>query len=265
MLQNTLFKDLIDELHPYLQYLTFYFQGEPYLNKGFLEMVKYASDKNIYTATSTNGHYLNKDNSLKTVQSGLDRLIISIDGTTQETYSSYRKGGQLKKVIQGSKNIIEAKRHLQSRKPFTIFQFLVVQPNEQQIEEVQSLAKEIGIDQVKFKTAQIYDYKYGSDLIPKNDKYSRYKANPDGTYSIKNQLLNQCWKMWHSCVITWDGSVVPCCFDKDATHSFGNVAEDGFSNIWNGRRYKEFRNAILKSRKEVDICANCSEGTRVWA
>ena len=97
MLQNDFFTKTIDDIHKELLYLIFYFQGEPYLNPDFLKMVKYASDKNIYTATSTNAHYLNDEAAKKTVESGLDRLIISIDGTTQEVYQQYRVGGNLEK------------------------------------------------------------------------------------------------------------------------------------------------------------------------
>ena len=93
-------------------YLIFYFQGEPFLNTKFLELVKYAATKKIYTATSTNAHYLNDAVAKKTVESGLDRLIISIDGTTQETYESYRIGGKLEKVIEGTKNIIKWKKNI---------------------------------------------------------------------------------------------------------------------------------------------------------
>ncbi|HRB92899.1 MAG TPA: SPASM domain-containing protein, partial [Chitinophagales bacterium] len=73
------------------------------------------------------------------------------------------------------------------------------------------------------KTAQVYDYENGNELIPENEQYSRYRKNSDGTYSIKNSLENSCWKLWHSCVITWDGKVVPCCFDKDAQHQLGDL------------------------------------------
>ena len=100
MLQQNFFKDTIDQLHKDLWYLVFYFQGEPYLNPSFLDMVKYASQKKVYTATSTNAHYLNDENAKRTIESGLDRLIISIDGTTQEVYQQYRVGGQLHKVIE---------------------------------------------------------------------------------------------------------------------------------------------------------------------
>ena len=88
-------------------YLVFYFQGEPYLNPQFLDMVKYASGKKIYTATSTNAHYLNEANAKKTIESGLDRLIISIDGTTQDVYQQYRVGGNLEKVLEGARNVVK--------------------------------------------------------------------------------------------------------------------------------------------------------------
>lgn len=264
MLQNDFFRKTIDEISPELLYLIFYFQGEPYLNPSFLEMVKYASGKGIYTATSTNAHYLTDENARKTVESGLDRLIISIDGTTQDVYTQYRVGGNLEKVIQGAKNIVKWKKELKSKTPFVFFQFLVVKPNEHQIEDIKKLAAEIGVDQVRFKTAQVYDYEEGNRLIPTIDKYSRYRQNEDGTYAIKNKLGNQCWRLWHSPVITWDGLVVPCCFDKDAQHRLGDLKKDSFKTLWHDESYIRFRTQIMDSRKNIDICANCSEGTKVW-
>src|SRR6186713_3713725 len=181
MLERNFFKETIDQLHKQLLYLVFYFQGEPFLNPDFLVMVKYASSKKIYTATSTNAHYLNDDNARRTIESGLDRLIISIDGTTQEVYEQYRVGGNLSKVIEGTKNIIKWKKELKSKTPFIVFQFLVVKPNEHQIEDVKKLGKEIGVDAVWFKTAQVYDYeKDPNKLIPTIDKYSRYKKTETG-------------------------------------------------------------------------------------
>lgn len=257
-------KKIIDELAPYLSYINFYFQGEPFINPNFLEMVNYAASKNIYTATSTNAHFLNDAMAKKTVESGLDRLIISIDGTTQETYEQYRIHGDLDKVLTGTKNVVAWKKKLNSSTPHLIFQFLVVRPNEHQIEEAKKIAKDIGVDEIKFKTAQVYDYKNGNPLIPQNEYYSRYKKQKDGTYRIKNELLNQCWRMWSSAVVTWDGSVVPCCFDKDAKHQLGNVAFQSFQSVWKSPLYHSFRSKILTDRNSIDICQNCTEGSKVY-
>jgi len=265
MLKQDFFRQTIDEIHKELLYLIFYFQGEPYLNPQFLEMVRYASSKNIYTATSTNAHYLTDEAARKTVESGLDRLIISIDGTTQDVYKQYRVGGNLDKVLEGARNIVKWKKELNSKTPFVFFQFLVVKPNEHQVEEIKKLAKEIGVDEVRFKTAQIYDYASDpNQLIPETSKFSRYKKNGDGVYTPKNKLANHCWKLWHANVITWDGLVVPCCFDKDAMHRLGNLKHESFKTIWHNENYKQFRSDLMKSRKNIDICANCSEGASVW-
>lgn len=265
MLEKDFFRQTIEDIHKHLLYLIFYFQGEPYLNRDFLEMVKFASGKGLYTATSTNAHYLTDEAAKKTVESGLDRLIISIDGTTQEVYQQYRVGGNINKVIEGAKNIVKWKKILNSKKPFVFFQFLVVRPNEHQVKEIKALAKEVGVDEIRFKTAQVYDYKSDPNkLIPVNEKFSRYKKNANGEYISKNKLTNKCWKLWHANVITWDGLVVPCCFDKDATHRLGNLKMQSFKEIWNNDNYRQFRRELTSSRKNIDICANCSEGVSVW-
>ena len=259
------FRQAIDDLSRSLIYLIFYFQGEPYINPRFLEMVNYAHRRGLYTITSTNGHFLDEENARKTVESGLDRLIISVDGTTQEVYESYRKGGNLEQVLQGARNVVAMKKKLASSKPHLIFQFLVVRPNEHQISEVYQLAREIGVDEVKLKTAQVYNYQNGNPLIPEDERYARYQRQSDGTYRVKNHLLNHCWKLWHSCVITWDGKVVPCCFDKDAHHQLGDLKAQGFAELWQGAAYQAFRRELLKGRGQIDICTNCTEGCKVWA
>lgn len=263
-LKTDFFRKTIDQVAAQLIYLIFYFQGEPYINPDFLKMVNYAHKKGLYTITSTNGHFLTDANCQETIKSGLDRIIISLDGTTQETYESYRKGGSLEKVLEGTRNLIRWKKELKSSTPHIVLQFLVVKPNEHQIPEVHALADKMGIKDVKLKTAQIYDYEHGNSLIPTMDKYSRYALQQDGTYKIKNELLDHCWKLWHACVITWNGMVVPCCFDKDATHQLGNLKSDNFMEIWQGNSYNSFRSRLLKGRDQIDICNNCTEGCKVW-
>lgn len=265
MLEADFFRRTIDDIHRELLYLIFYFQGEPYLNPAFTEMVRYASAKGIYTATSTNGHYLTSEHARRTVESGLDRLIISIDGTTQDVYEQYRVGGRLEKVLAGAREVVRWKRVLGSRRPFVVFQFLVVRPNEHQIGEVRRLGREVGVDDVWLKTAQVYDYANDPNgLIPTLSRYSRYRTDADGRREPKNRLDNHCWKLWHANVITWDGLVVPCCFDKDATHRLGDLRRDRFRDVWRSAEYRAFRSRLMGGRKNIDICSNCSEGTRVW-
>ncbi|MDX1667072.1 MAG: radical SAM/SPASM domain-containing protein, partial [Saprospiraceae bacterium] len=251
------FRKTIDELQRELLYLIFYFQGEPYLHPRFLDMVTYAREKKIYTITSTNGHFLSEENARRTVESGLDRIIISIDGTTQEVYEQYRREGNLETVLEGARRLVRYRRELSSVTPHIVFQFLVVRPNEHQIPEVYRLAREIGVDEVKLKSAQLYEYENGHPLMPTRLRYSRYAPNGDGSYRLKYPLLDHCWKLWHACTISWDGQVLPCCFDKDARHALGDLKETSFDRIWKGKAYASFRRRLLKGRAEIDICANC--------
>lgn len=245
-------------------YINYYFQGEPFLHPQFLDLIKAAKQHRIYTATSTNAHFIDRQKAEAIVSSGLDRLIISIDGLTQETYSAYRVNGQLNKVIEAASHLVAAKKQLKRPNPFLIFQFLVVKANEHEIGELQELAKAIGIDEVRFKTAQLYDYENGNALIPENEKYSRYIKKSDGTYRVKFKGGDHCWRMWSSAVLTWDGQVVPCCFDKDAHHTLGTLETDSFKAIWNSGHYRSFRNQVLADRNAIAICTNCSEGAEVW-
>jgi len=259
----TVFKNIIDQVYRKTFYLSLYFQGEPYLHPELFTLISYARSKKMYVATSTNGHFLNEVNCAQTIDSGLNKLIVSIDGTTQETYEKYRIGGHLDSLIQGLQTLVNMKKELKSNLPLIEIQFIVFKHNEHQIDDIKKLAKQKGIDRISIKRAQIYDFRTGNISIPENNKYSRYKKTKEGTYVLKSKLYNHCWRSWHSCVITWDGLVVPCCFDKDAFHVSGNISDSSFQEIWKGTPFKQFREHILKNRKGIEICTNCIEGTKI--
>ena len=209
--------------------------------------------------TSTNAHFLTDNLARKTVESGPDKIIISLDGIDQETYEKYRVGGALEKVIKGTMNLVKWKKALKSRRPLIVLQFIVFSTNEHQVPHVKKLARELGVDKLEMKTAQVYNYEEGNPLIPQNESYSRYKKGKDGLFRIDNPLNNHCLRMWRGCVITWDGLVVPCCFDKDATHRLGDLKTEKFHEIWRGEAYDDFRKKLFSARKEIDICRNCTE------
>jgi radical SAM protein with 4Fe4S-binding SPASM domain len=259
MLDQKLFEKTIDELSGHLSYLHLYFQGEPYLHPRFLDMVRYADQKRIFTATSTNAHFLNKENIHKTLASGLKQLIVSVDGTTQEVYENYRIGGRLEKVTKGISELISYRNSLGNSFPQVILQFLVTGVNEHQIPEVQQLASRLAVDELQLKTTQIYNFEEGSPLIPQNLQYSRYIPDGKGKWKLKKSIDNKCWRMWQGAVVTWDGKVVPCCFDKDASHVMGNVENGNFHLIWNNKLYNSFRKQLLKDRSQIAICKNCTE------
>ncbi|MEI6754643.1 MAG: radical SAM/SPASM domain-containing protein [Paludibacter sp.] len=253
-----LFKRLIDELKPTLTHLILYFQGEPLLNKHLHELIEYAHTARIFTSTSTNGQLLTKDNARLLVLSGLDKLIVSVDGTTQETYEKYRIGGKLIKAIEGIRHINYWKEELDSVTPMVEIQFLVLKSNEHQMKEMRKLSKDLKADRLAFKTAQLYNFENGSDRMTSFDRYSRYKRKKDETFKLKGNQPNRCFRLWSGGVVNAKGEVLPCCYDKMSEYSFGNIAYKGYSICRHSHKASDFRNKILQNRKQVEICRNCT-------
>lgn len=264
-LNTTLNQNILNQVSKHVFYINYYFQGEPFLNPAFLSFIKQAKAKKIYTSTSTNAHFIDDKKAKEIIDSGLDRLIISLDGMTQKTYENYRVNGQIDKVFSAIQVLQRAKKESHTSKPHLILQFLVVRQNEHEISELESFAKECGIDDVRLKTAQFYEYKNGNSLMPTDESYSRYKKLKDGTYQLKYKLGNHCWRMWSGSVVTWDGKIVPCCFDKDAQHTLGDLQVNSFLSIWKSNPYQSFRLKVFKNRNQIEICQNCSEGAQIWS
>jgi radical SAM protein with 4Fe4S-binding SPASM domain len=254
------FRKIIDELHKDASYLLLYFQGEPFLHPELLKMISYSSSKKLFTVTSTNGHFIDVQNAEKLVESGLDMLVVSTDGTTQEVYEKYRKGGNLETVKQGIRNLVKAKKEKKSGLPFIVLQFLVMKHNEHQMEEIVRVGNELGVDFTELKSAQFYNFENGHPMLPVNKHFSRYAQAGDGKWKIKSRFPNHCWRIWSSAVVTTSGDVVPCCFDKEAQYIMGNIKEHSFKEIWNGEKYRNFRKQLLNERKQIAICRNCTEG-----
>ncbi len=127
---------------------------------------------------------------------------------------------------------------------------------------VRKYCKEVGVDKLVFKTMQISSYENAVKFLPSNKKYRRYILE-NNSFRIKNEIKNHCFALWRTSVITWDGRVVPCCFDKDAQNEIGVVNGRAFSDIWHSEKYSNFRGKILSNRKSVSMCTNCTEGLKV--
>jgi radical SAM protein with 4Fe4S-binding SPASM domain len=250
-----LYKRVISELTPYLLYVNLYFQGEPMMHPGFFSFPGFSGD--IFTVVSTNGHFLSAENSEKLARSGLRKLIVSLDGMDQETYSEYRKNGDFGKVIEGIRNVSEAIAGMRSPLKLEI-QFLVNKFNEHQIAGAKRLAAETGA-KLRLKSMQVIDPRDSGRWMPVADKFRRY-TEANGTFRIRNRLPDRCMRLWFNPVVTWDGKVIPCCFDKDAEFVMGDLKNESFRSVWNGAAYKDFRKRLLSGRNKISICMNCTSG-----
>ncbi len=250
-----LFSKIISELEPYLFYATLNFQGESMMHPEFFSFIRRSGK--INTTVSTNGHFLSAENAAGIVESGLDKLIVSLDGTDQATYSSYRINGNYAAVIEGIGNVYYENKKAGFPLKLEI-QFLVNKRNENQIESARRLAREMK-GSFRLKSMQVINEEAFETWLPSAGRYSRYKKK-NGRYLIKNSLPNRCARLWLNPVITWDGKVVPCCFDKDAEYIMGDLSEESFRDIWSSPKYRIFRRSVLSGRYMNDICRNCTSG-----
>ena len=258
------FKKIIDEMGGTIFYLLLYQQGEPFINKDFLKFVEYAKKNRIFVTTSTNAHYFNPETAQRTVTSGLDSVIVSIDGSDQESYEIYRVDGNLEKVKKGVRNLVREKIKQNSKTPLIYIQFIVMRHNEHQITEMKNLTKDLGADKLLIKTVQVETLKEANEWLPGEKDLRRYQLEGD---LLKPKRIGRgpCPRPWTSSLINWDGSVVPCCFDKNGKHTFGSFQkENEFDKIWHSRKYENFRTKMLTERSALDICSNCSQGLRLY-
>lgn len=99
-----LFRKIVDENRDAIELLLPFGAGEPLMNPRIFDMIAYCKRAGIKTELSTNATLLNREMSLKLLDSGLDYLILAFDGATPEVYEKYRKGAKFEKVRQ---NILE--------------------------------------------------------------------------------------------------------------------------------------------------------------
>jgi radical SAM protein with 4Fe4S-binding SPASM domain len=255
------FKKVMDELGRYLIHLDFCNWGEPLLNKDIYRMVKYAKQYSIDTKIDSNFNHFSEKDAEEMVLSGLDKLIVSLDGVTPDTYAKYRIGGDFNKVMGHLKLLLKKRKELGRSTPYISWQFLVFRHNEHEIDEVKKIVKDLGVDHLGITKAFIGN----QDWIPLNEEYSNYKKE-----KTQDNLTSEYFKLpqericnwpWEAIAINPNGSVSACCSVEDEKDDFGNIFENSFKDVWNNDKYRQARRFIkdgIRPGKEIsNICIGC--------
>ncbi len=261
-------RDLWERIHSQIKdsafVIQFYFQGEPLLNKDLPLMIREAHDAGLYTIVSTNAQAMTPEIAKALVSAGLDRIIISMDGLTQESYSAYRVGGSLNQCKAALRYLREAKK--KDSLPFreglgvgsslTIeLQVLRLKSNEHEWRAFRKEYKALGADRLVFKTAQLYDYRHGHPLMPSEPRYRRYEQHADGLWYRKPLGKGCCFRVWSGVVIAANGDVLPCCYDKDHAHAYGNLRTASLRELFSGPAARTFRTQAMQETPK--ICQEC--------
>jgi MoaA/NifB/PqqE/SkfB family radical SAM enzyme len=234
-----LFRRIIEEAGRYLYRIQFYDYGEPFINKRLLQMISIATEHGIGSQVSSNFSFnFSNDFYRSIVESGLEHLIIAMDGLDPATYSQYRVHGKYELVEAGMRAIIDWKRRLGRQTPFVEWQFIVFDHNRHQVDAVKTMARRIGVDRLCLK----YDARAESKTW--------YTADRLTDKTVRSVRLNSCLWLWGAMLISSDGIVSPCC---NAGHSenIGDLTTTPLANLWNSPRMMELRACVRGGGRSV--------------
>lgn len=252
------YRRVIDQVKDYVCLVVFWSWGEPFFHRDAFRMIRYAKDCNLLVHTSTNGHFFtSREEAKRLIESGLDSMIIAVDGLDQTTYERYRKGGQLSRVLNSLKNVIAERAAAGVKHPYITFRFIVMRHNEHQLGSVKDFAEQLGVDAVTFRSAvtERGHINLESALAPVSEEFQQYdyRGTP-GKESRVRRYASYCHRPYANLTIFSNGDVVSCENDYNATFQFGNVSDGDLESILSSVKAKTF---FMKFRNNLDSIAFC--------
>jgi radical SAM protein with 4Fe4S-binding SPASM domain len=236
------------------------FQGEPMMHPGFFSIAELFRGMN--PMISTNGHYLDRESCIRLAGSPLRKIIVSYDGVSPGAYAIYRRGGDHALVTEGIRMLTSAVRERKSDLK-VVLQFLLHRHNEHEVRAAAAFAASVGAG-FRIKSMQLLDPERAGEWMPSDSRKARYVPGSGGAQPATVTPSAGCLRMWTSAVITADGDVVPCCFDKNSAHAMGNLHRSTFREIWQGEEYRTFREQVMRDRRLTDMCSSCPQGSNLF-
>lgn len=243
---------LMDELGPSLLTVSLWGWGEPLLNKELPEMIRCSREYGVFVSVSTNAYAMDREWAGRLIDSGLDYIILSVDGATDETYTRYRGKNRFDRVTENIRTLQEERRRRGVRHPFTNLQFIVMRDNEHEVPLVRELARDLGVDKLSLKKVGLIDDSERETTLPRDELYIHR------IYKVGQLDDRPCSRPWNTPLITARGDVIVCCGDIRYVHNFGNVFDKGsFREIWNCRQFRDFRRKVIENINQIAVCRHC--------
>lgn len=259
------FKKIIDDIKDFVHVVLVYNSNEPLLNPDIFKMVRYAHENDLYTEISTNATLLNEEKTKQLFESGLDKIILDLDGVSKQSYEQFRVGANFETVMKNIRYICQQKQTLKSNKPFIGLQFILNKLNQHEVKDIKKLASELKVDRLSVKTFALGEYAYSREEIkdlsekffPDSQKYQqKIRYNKEGDrLKIKNPP-KKCILANSHFVILADGRVSMCCYDLDGKYIYGNIFSKSFKDIWFDPKIKEMRK--MAENRGYPLCKLCS-------
>jgi MoaA/NifB/PqqE/SkfB family radical SAM enzyme len=254
------FERILDEVGRWLYKLRFYSWGEPLLHEDIYSMIAMAAERNISTEMSSNFLKFQSSDAGKMIDSGLELLIISMDGATEQTYKHYRQGGDFQRLVENVRALTDAKKEAGSRFPTVELQLIAMRHNEHEIDDMERMANELGADKFRVVpvTLNTKDPGQVENWLPQSQRLSRYdyKTLDDKIYTRRGT----CPWLWRSAVVNWDCTMSPCCVFEGPKSEMGSLVANSFLEVWNNESYQAARGVFNRDRTgaaKPNICTRC--------
>ena len=251
-MSNALLERIIDQAAFFEDPTWLHWFGEPLMNPHIFDHIEIAKRRINNLGISTNATLLRPQAQINLLNSGLDTIIIAIDGATKEVYENVRKSDrfEFEQVRTNAEQFLALRRERGQKKPFVILSIIAMDLTSPDLNAFRDHWASRGADQVIFKPYANWGGQY-SDVI---DDLGAIKPRA----SSVSPRAHPCKLMWKSLVVAWDGKVIPCCYDYDTKMVMGDLTNQTIEEIWNGPSYVALRQAELEGRNNSALCANCT-------
>jgi pyruvate-formate lyase-activating enzyme len=250
MLDISLAESFIEKLTPYLISASFYNWGEPLLHPQIDTLVRMCHERNIFTCLSTNLNIRDLDVLERVCKAGLDQIIVSTSGTTQDVYETYHKGGNLDKLVAGLTYLRDYKKRAKTWLPVVELHYLYFRHNQHELDAARKMAKDLGVTAFR-----VMDGSGPQEaLVGKRD---------DPKYILSD--VKHCHQLWHLMVLNADGGITPCYYLFFKEDDYADASKDDVYSVRNNPAYVFARKLFSPSSTDsldTDIqhpCLKCEK------
>ncbi len=259
------FTEVFKRLPTTVRTLQFGCYGEPYMNSDLNKMVKLAQAEGVRSIVYTNGTLLDATNVDGLIDAKTSRIIVGIDGASQETYEKYRISGSFEQVLENTRKMNMKKRNLGLSYPFTVLQFIVMKQNQNEMNKIVDLASDLAFDAITIITLSLGSFHPSSQVLkaladeylPREGGLARYDRDAEGNIKNKYRDHFKYCTQWKTPVIYYNGDMTICCLDSEGEHVYDNIFNHkSLKDLWHNPIHVRQMKKIIK--REFALCERCS-------
>ena len=262
------YQTILDKIAPYAVHISLHNWGEPLLNPEIFEIIGATGKRGIAPTMSSNLNVEKDRFGERIVESGLDYLIVSLDGLTQQTYEQYRVRGKIDLVFDNIRAIIEARKRLKRHTPLIEWQFLVFRHNEHEVERARAQAASLGVDRFRPRSPcfPLQDYKLVDQPAQAAAEARWMPADPTyweqhpGALRRAGYLWDEpCFYLYRTMTVNPGGGLASCCLAYKERQDFGNLLRDDLETVWNNEQYRRSRALFARApaKRAGTVCDSC--------